>query len=283
MPRIDSFLTRVKDLKASDLHLSTGSKPRFRIHGELETPSGAVELSSGTIKDLLYEVMDSRHKREWEAARDVDFAYGMSDGTRFRGNVFQDENGVGAVFRIIPDKIIPLADLNLPAAVERVVDLRTGLVLVTGPTGSGKSTTLAAILDAINKRYRRHIITIEDPIEFVHRNQRSFVSQRELGSHCTSFSDALRSAMRQDPDVILIGELRDQETMSLALTAAEMGALVFATMHTNSAAKTMNRIVDAFPHDLRDQTLAMLAGCLQAVVSQILLRRAEGSGRVVAQ
>jgi twitching motility protein PilT len=282
MARLDELFRFMKDNKASDLHLAAGLEPRIRRHGHLEKVPNWPVLSDAELRGLLREIPSAKHWEHYEAKLDCDFAYGLEGVARFRANYFNQENGAGAVFRIIPEEIIPLQKLNLPPATETLTTLEHGLVLVTGPTGSGKSTTLASIIDKINQEHDRHIITIEDPIEFVHPNKRSTISQREVGCDTQSFANALRAAMRQDPNVILVGELRDYETIALAITAAEMGVLVFGTLHTNSASKTIDRVIDVFPTDQQRQVRGMLASSLAGVASQLLLRTADGKGRVAA-
>jgi len=279
MARLHELFTRLKEGGGSDLHLAAGLEPRLRLHGELATLPGHPPLSHEGLLELLREIVTEEQWREYRRAGDLDFAYGLAGVARFRANFLSQENGAAAVFRIIPEEIVPLEKLDLPHAIEGLPHLQQGLVLVTGPTGSGKSTTLAAIIDRINATYSKHIVTIEDPVEFVHRNRRSVFSQREVGTDTESFGAALRAAIRQDADVILVGEMRDLETISLAITAAEMGALVFGTLHTNGAANTIDRLVDAFPADEQPQVRTTLAESLAAVVSQLLLRTADGRGR----
>jgi twitching motility protein PilT len=280
MARLDTLFRYLRDSKGSDLHLGAGLRPHVRRHGSLEPVPDWPALSDGELRAMLDEIANEKQRAEYADKSDLDFAYGLHEVARFRCNYFVDERGAAAVFRIIPEKIVPLAELNLPPSVDKVVDLRSGLVLVTGPTGSGKSTTLASIIDKINQTFARHIVTIEDPVEFVHQSKRSVLSQREVGTDSLSFATALRAAIRQDADVILVGEMRDLETISLAITAAEMGALVFGTLHTNSAAKTIDRIIDAFPPERQPQVRASLAESLQGVIAQLLLRTIDGKGRV---
>jgi twitching motility protein PilT len=281
MARIDSLFRLLKQRSGSDLHLAAGLEPRLRIHGSLE-PAGQEwpALSHAELTEMMRELVAEQAWGEYERSGDHDFAYGLPGVGRFRANFLRQENGAAAVFRIIPDRIVPLADLGLPKAIESLADLRQGLVLITGPTGSGKSTTLAAIIDRINTTYRRHIVTIEDPVEFVHPNKLSVFSQREVGHDTSSFAAALRAAVRQDADVILVGEMRDLETIDMAITAAEMGALVFGTLHTNGAANTIDRLVDAFPAEEQPQVRVSLSESLAAVVSQLLLKTADGKGRL---
>jgi twitching motility protein PilT len=279
MARIDELFHYLRDHKGSDLHLAATLEPRIRVHGSLEPVHGWPVLSHGELMDLLREIASEPQWEDYLACGDLDFAYGLEGVARFRANFLRQENGCGAVFRIIPEQIVPLADLNLPKAIETLAHLQQGLVLVTGPTGSGKSTTLAAIIDVINTTYQKHIITIEDPVEFVHKNKLSVFSQREVGTDTESFGAALRAAIRQDADVILVGEMRDLETIALAVTAAEMGALVFGTLHTNGAANTIDRLIDAFPAEEQAQIRTTLAESVAGIVSQLLLKTADGHGR----
>jgi twitching motility protein PilT len=278
-PRLHELFHYLLDNKGSDLHLAAGLEPRIRIHGSLEPVAGWPVLAHEALCGILREIASEEQWQDYEGCGDLDFAYGMEGVARFRANYLRQENGAGAVFRIIPEEIVPLEKLNLPKAIESLAHLQQGLVLVTGPTGSGKSTTLAAIIDRINTTYNKHIVTIEDPVEFVHRNKKSVFSQREVGADTESFGAALRAAIRQDADVILVGEMRDLETISLAVTAAEMGALVFGTLHTNGAANTIDRLIDAFPADEQAQIRTTLAESVAGIVSQLLLRTADGNGR----
>jgi twitching motility protein PilT len=282
MARIDELFHYLKEKKGSDLHLAAGLEPRIRVHGALEPVAGWPTLSHDELLSLLREIATEEDWNEYTSCGDLDFAYGLEGLARFRANFLRQENGCGAVFRIIPEDIVPLEELNLPQAIEGLAHLQQGLVLVTGPTGSGKSTTLAAIIDRINSTYAKHVVTIEDPVEFVHQNKLSVFSQREVGSDTESFGAALRAAIRQDADVILVGEMRDLETISLAVTAAEMGALVFGTLHTNGAANTIDRLIDAFPADEQAQIRTTLAESVAGIVSQLLLRTADGRGRCAA-
>jgi twitching motility protein PilT len=278
--QLDHYLTYLKDHDCSDLHLAAGLEPRVRQKGKLRVIEGTSVLVDGELRSMLEEI--ASHKNWWDYVHtnDVDFAYGLEGIARFRANYFVQENGAGAVFRIIPEEIIPLDKLKVSSAVEDLADLESGLVLVTGPTGSGKSTTLAAIIDKINKSSSKHIVTIEDPVEFVHQNRGCIFSHREVGLHTLGFGPALRSAIRQDADVILVGEMREQETIALAITAAEMGMLVFGTLHTNNAAKTIDRIIDAFPAEEQNMVRVSLAESLAGIVSQLLLPTADGKGRI---
>jgi twitching motility protein PilT len=278
-PRMHELFHYLRDHKGSDLHMAAGLEPRIRLHGSLEAVEGWPVLTHETLCDLLREIALAEDWAEYEKVGDLDFAYGMEGVARFRANYLRQENGAGAVFRIIPEDIVPLEALNLPKAIEGLAHLSQGLVLVTGPTGSGKSTTLAAVIDKINDTYAKHIVTIEDPVEFVHKNKKSIFSQREVGADTESFGAALRAAIRQDADVILVGEMRDLETISLAVTAAEMGALVFGTLHTNGAANTIDRLIDAFPAEEQAQIRTTLAESIAGIVSQLLLRTADGQGR----
>jgi len=279
MAEIDSYLRKVRELKGSDLHISSGIVPKIRVHGKLvpldEPPTPAARLT-----DLIFEILNEKRTKTYRERNDLDMAYELPGIARYRVSVFRTRNGPAAVFRIIPEEITPLEKLGVPPVVLEYAHLRAGLVLVTGPTGSGKSTTLAAILDYININQKKHIVTIEEPIEFVHRNKKSFFTQREVGVDTESFAAALRGASREDPDVILVGELRDPETIGLAITAAEMGNLVFATLHTNTAAKTVDRIIDVFPEDQQNQIRIMLSVTLKGVCAQLLLPKDDGRGRV---
>jgi twitching motility protein PilT len=280
MAALDQLFIYMKQNKTSDLHLAAGLSPRVRLHGELHPVEGWPVLSDVQLRKLLRELCTPKQWEHYEKHLDLDFAYALQGVARFRANYLNQENGAGAVFRIIPEKIVPLADLKLPPSVETFAHLEQGLVLVTGPTGSGKSTTLASIIDKVNETYAKHIVTIEDPVEFVHPNKRSVISQREVGDDTVGFGPALRAAIREDANVILVGEMRDLETIALAITAAEMGALVFGTLHTNNAAKTIDRVIDAFPTDQQSQVRTMLSESLAGVVSQLLLRTADGKGRI---
>ncbi len=266
---------------ASDLHISAGEVPSLRIHGEIQRIN-APPISGDDCKRLLFSVMNERQKSNFEEHLESDFSIGIENVARFRVNLFYQGRGIAGVFRMIPSEIIPLEKLNLPKVVHSVAEYKRGLVLVTGPTGSGKSTTLAAILDHINLTRREHILTIEDPVEFVHTPKKCIINQRELHAHTKSFNNALKAALREDPDVILVGEMRDLETIQLALTAAETGHLVFGTLHTKGAKDTIDRIIDVFPSEQQAQVRTMLSGSLQAVISQTLLKKAQGKGRVAA-
>ena len=280
MAMIDELFREVMEKGASDLHMVVGFPPMLRISGELVQTDRPV-LTPESNKEILFEILKSEQQEVFEKNRDFDMAYEIRGLARFRCNFLYQHRGVGAVFRIIPSEILTMEQLNLPEAVKTIAEFNRGLVLVTGPTGSGKSTTLAAMIDHINNIRDAHIITIEDPLEFVHPNKRCLFTQREIGSHAKSFSEALRVASREDPDIILVGEMRDLATISLALTCAELGILVFGTLHTNSAAKTIDRIINAFPAEQQEQTRTMLADSLKAVVAQQLLKK-KGGGRCAA-
>jgi twitching motility protein PilT len=279
--RIDSFLELAVKQKGSDLHLVSGNAPRIRLNGDL-FPVKYRSLSPEETAELVYEVMGESAQSAFEARHNLDFAYEIAGLSRFRVNVFLHAGGVGAVFRVIPNEVQTIDELGLPPAVRSFCKQRKGLVLVTGPAGSGKSTTLAAMLDFINQDRREHAITIEDPVEFVHRRKNCLISHREVGSHAESFATALRSALREDPNVILVGELRDLETISLAVTAAETGILVLATLHTSGAASTVDRMINVFPPAEQSRIRSMLSTSLCGILSQQLLRRADGKGRVAA-
>jgi twitching motility protein PilT len=281
MAAIDAFLTQVLERDGSDLHFLAGDPPRVRQYGELK-PLSSEPLGAEMVKTTLYEIMPKLAVERFEAKDGTDFAHSIPGVARFRVNVMRQLNGMGAVFRAIPSKAKSAEDLNLPEAVRNLCKINNGLILVTGKTGSGKSTTLAALIDDINTREKGHILTIEDPIEFVHVRKNCLISQREIGVHATSFSSALLSALREDPDVILVGELRDLETMSIAVTAAEMGILVMGTLHTNGAAATVDRLVNAFPADKQPHVRTMLSTSLRGVVSQQLIPKADKKGRVAA-
>jgi twitching motility protein PilT len=280
--RIDELLRYLKDRNGSDLHLAAGIEPRIRAKGKLQMVEDRGVLSHDDVRGMLREVAAEKHWEEYESTRDVDFAYGLQGVARFRANYFVQGNGAGAVFRIIPEEIISLEQLDLPPAIASLAQLQSGLVLVTGPTGSGKSTTLAALIDRINRTQSKHVVTIEDPVEFVHQNRGCVFSHREVGLHTRGFGPALRAAIRQDADVVLVGEMRERETISLAITAAEMGMLVFGTLHTNNASKTIDRIIDAFPAEEQNMVRVSLSESLAGIVSQLLIPTADGKGRVAA-
>jgi twitching motility protein PilT len=269
----------MKQQGASDLHLTSGSAPYMRIHGEMAKLNYR-SVSEETCHSLIFEILNERQKELFTEDWDLDLSYPLHGVGRFRVNVFMQRNGVSAVFRLIPENIKTLEELDLPEQLSQLIDISEGLILVTGPTGSGKSTTLASMIHTINEKQQAHIITIEDPIEFVHENRSCLISQRELASHTKSFGAALRAALREDPDIILVGEMRDLETISLAITAAETGHLVFATLHTNSAIKTIDRVIDVFPEGQQGQIRVMLSESLRGVVAQALLPRPDHQGRV---
>jgi twitching motility protein PilT len=281
VPAIDQYLTKVLELNGSDLHFLAGDPARVRQYGELK-PLSEEPLSVEMVKTTLYEIMPKLALERFESKDGTDFAYAIPNVARFRVNVMRQLNGMGAVFRAIPSKAKSAEELKLPPAVMDLCKINSGLILVTGKTGSGKSTTLAAMIDDINAREKGHILTIEDPIEFVHQRKNCLISQREIGVHAATFSSALLSALREDPDVILVGELRDLETMGIAVTAAEMGILVMATLHTNGAAATVDRLVNAFPADKQPHVRTMLSTSLRGVVSQQLIPKADKTGRVAA-
>jgi len=281
MAQIDAFFKLMHEQGASDLHLLSGQQPILRIHGELERVKYKV-FDNDALKAMLYEIAPEHKTKVFEETGDVDFAYEIPGLARYRANFFQQKNGIGAVFREIPSTIMTCDDLGLPPVVKRLATLPRGLVLVTGPTGSGKSTTLAAIIHEINRNRKEHILTIEDPIEFVHTSEKAVVNHREVGLHTRSFSAALRGALREDPDIILVGEMRDLETISLAIEASATGHLVLATLHTSSAAKTVDRIIEVFPMNQQEQIRNTLSDALRAVVAQTLFKRADARGRVAA-
>ncbi|HEY2543756.1 MAG TPA: type IV pilus twitching motility protein PilT [Gaiellaceae bacterium] len=277
---IDDLLEQMVVLNASDLHVTTDSPPVYRVRGEVVRAAGFDPFTPDDTRSLLYRILSSEQQKVFELRRQLDFAYALPGIARFRVNVYYQRESVGAAFRLIPQDIKSLEELGLPGILHTFAEKARGIVLVTGPTGSGKSTTLAAILDEINRNRSEHILTIEDPIEFVHKHKRCIVNQREIGPDAESFGLALKAALRQDPDVILVGEMRDMETISTALTAAETGHLVFATLHTQSAPSTIDRIIDVFPAEQQEQVRIMIANSLQGVVTQTLLPTADGQGRV---
>ncbi|MCF8104080.1 MAG: type IV pilus twitching motility protein PilT [Desulfohalobiaceae bacterium] len=281
MAQIDAFFKMMHDLGASDLHLSSGSQPVIRLHGDMQRVKYK-SLDSDDLKKLLFEITPAMKAKEFEETGDVDFSYEVPGLARYRVNFFQQRRGVGAVFREIPQKILTIDDLGLPPILKNLAALPKGLVLVTGPTGSGKSTTLAAMIDFANKNRKDHILTIEDPIEFVHEPSSCLINQREVGRDTKSFKAALRGALREDPDIILVGEMRDLETIELALEAAETGHLVFGTLHTISASKTIDRIIEVFPGQLQGQIRSGLADSLRGIVAQNLFKRIDKAGRIAA-
>lgn len=282
MSEIYKFFDYMLKNKASDLHISAGSKPKIRKHGELEEVPGCPELPDAYVEKLLFPILKEEQKNIFLEKKELDFGYEFSNISRFRVNYFFQKRGLGGVFRTIPRDVPSFEELNLPKQLLKFASMSRGLVLVTGPTGSGKSTTLSALIDYINKSRRDHILTIEDPIEFVHQTKGCLINQREIGAHTASFASALRAALREDPDVILVGEMRDLETIELAITASETGHLVFGTLHTSSAAKTVDRIIDAFPAGQQAQIRVMLSESLKGVVAQQLLKRSDKSGRIAA-
>ena len=279
MPAIDQLLRAMREHDGSDLHLMVGLPPRARVSGSLITLGEFPAVTAEQMEKLLHEICPAHRWEHYLKHHDLDFAYEIAGLARFRVNYLYNAWGQGAVFRQIPSKILSFDDLNLPIALKKLCVLREGLVLVTGPTGSGKSTTLAAMMDFINDTFRRNIVTVEEPIEFVHKNKKSIIVHREVGEHTDGFAEALKGAMRADPDIILVGEMRQIETMRLALRCASMGMLVFATLHTNNAPKTIDRIIDSFPADEQNQIRVLLAGCLRGIVSQLLCKKITG-GRV---
>ena len=278
--RLDKLFRYLKDHGGSDLHLGAGLVPHIRLNGELQVVPSWPVFTDASLREHLQELTTAKQWAHYVSNLDLDFAYALAGVGRFRVNFLNQQRGAAAVFRIIPEKVRTLEELKVPVGIVGLTTLEQGLVLVTGPTGSGKSTTLAAIIDRINTTTTRHIITIEDPVEFVHQNKSCTISQREVGPDTQSFASALRSAIRQDPGVILVGELRDMDTIALAVTAAEMGVLVFGTLHTNNAPKTIDRLIDAFPTDQQSQIRTMLSESLAGIVSQLLLRTADGASRV---
>ena len=278
MPRIDSFLQLGLAQGCSDVHLAVGVPPMLRMNGDL-MPIKFRELSDTELESYVMEILSDSQKEHFHSGKDLDFSYVSEEGGRFRVNLFRKDTGVGAVFRYVPNEVPTLEGLDMPSVIRDFCDIHQGMVLVTGSTGTGKTTTLAAMVDHLNKTRNLNIISLEDPIEFVHPSKNSQVIQRELGTHLKSFADGVRSAMREDPDVILVGELRDAETISMAMTAAETGHLVLGTLHTTGAVKTIDRIVDALPGDLREQTKSFLSQSLKAVVTQVLVKTLDGHGR----
>jgi twitching motility protein PilT len=281
MAKIDAFFKLMHDQGASDLHLVSGQPPALRINGEMERIKYKV-LDNDMLRSMLYEIAPEEKVKVFEESGDVDFGYEIPGLARYRANFFMQKYGVAAVFRQIPSKILTAEQLGLPGVIPKLAMLPRGLVLVTGPTGSGKSTTLAAIIDVANRSRKDHIITVEDPIEFVHQSQGCIVNHREVGLHTRTFSAALRGALREDPDIIMVGEMRDLETISLAIEAASTGHLVFGTLHTSSAAKTVDRVIEVFPANQQEQVRSTLADGLRAVVAQVLFKRVDKKGRCAA-
>ena len=277
--KIDVFFQALVDQGGSDLHLSEGEAPKVRVHGDV-TAIREEPLTHEEMVELMEPICPPKLWKEFCEIGDADFAYEMDEKSRFRCNYMKQQRGYCCVFRLIPTKILTLEQLNVPEQIKRFGEMRSGLVLVTGPTGSGKSTTLAALIDYINTNFARHIITVEEPIEFVHPSKKSIITQREVPNNCPSFADGLRASLREDSDIVLVGEMRDLETISLALTAAETGLLVFGTLHTNNARKTVDRIIDVFPAEQQSQARTMLAGSLRGVVAQLLMKRCDKPGRV---
>src|SRR3989441_9652009 len=278
MAELDRFLSVIVKHGGSDLHIGEGRPPKMRVHGDI-IPIRDEPISHEEATRMLSEVCGPRNWETLQQHGDLDFAYEMDEASRFRSNYFKQSNGYGATFRLIPTKIATLEELGIPLVVKELVNVRGGLVLITGPTGSGKTTTQAALVDYINQNFAKHVVTIEEPIEFVHNNKESTITQREVPGDSSSFPAALKAALREDTDIVLVGEMRDLETVSLALTAAETGLLVFGTLHTNNARKTVDRMVDVFPADRQAQARAMLANSLRGVVAQLLLKRCDRPGR----
>ncbi len=278
--KIDRFFRYLVENGGSDLHLSQGQPPKIRVHGAISAIPDEPVLTGEALGEMMREIATDRAWERYESCGDLDFAYEMDELSRFRCNYLKQSHGYACVFRLIPTKILTLEQLGIPEVVKQFGHIRSGLVLVTGPTGSGKSTTLAALIDYINVNFSRHIVTVEEPIEFVHSNKRSIITQREVPIQTPSFADGLRAALREDADIVLVGEMRDLETISLALTAAETGLLVFGTLHTNNARKTVDRLIDVFPADQQSQIRTMLAASLRGVVAQLLCKRSDKPGRV---
>jgi twitching motility protein PilT len=279
---LTDMLAEMLDLGASDLHLSSGAHPTVRLKGELEPLEQFPKLEREQLQLMIYSILTQKQRDKFEAELELDLAYALPGRSRFRVNIYRQRESVGAAFRVIPYEIKPLEDLGVPPSVGNFAGLPRGMVLVTGPTGSGKSTTLASLIDLANRTRAGHIMTVEDPIEFLHRHKKSLINQREVGEDTHSFASALKHVLRQDPDIILVGEMRDLETISVALTAAETGHLVFATLHTQDAAQTIDRVIDVFPPEQQQQVRVMLSGSLQGVVCQTLCKTADGRGRAVA-
>lgn len=278
---LDELFHQMLDMKASDLHLKSGKSPMVRVDGSMMFMPGRGPIDNETLNRLLHEILPDKNRMEFKESNDTDFGYELGERSRMRANVFRDIAGIGGVFRQIPTKILTAQQLNLPSVVLSFCDFDKGLVVVTGPTGSGKSTTLAAMIDYINDTRDDHLITIEDPVEFVHKDKQCHINQREVGTHTRGFKQALRAALREDPDIVLVGEMRDLETVAIAIETAETGHLVFGTLHTNTAASTVDRLIDQFPADRQSQVRTMLAESLKGIVAQTLLKR-KGGGRVAA-
>jgi len=277
---LDRLFQILIDEGGSDLHLTEGYPPKLRIHGGVHAIEGEPPLDRETINEYLSGICEPAAYDIFLEEGDLDFAYEMNETSRFRCNFLQQQFGLGAVFRLIPTKIATLEQLGIPEVVKRFAEIRAGLVLVTGPTGSGKSTTLAALIDYINENFNKHIITVEEPIEFVHNNKQCIITQREVPTNCASFADGLRASLREDAEIVLVGEMRDLETIALALTSAETGMLVFGTLHTNNAVKTIDRIIDVFPSDQQAQVRTMLSVSIQGVIAQLLMKRSDKDGRI---
>jgi len=281
MPQIDKYLRAMVEHDASDLHFCTGCKPVLRKDGSIAALRSEENIDGHEAKKILYEIMPEANEKEFNDNNDTDFAYEIEGVGRFRVNIFMDKRGIGGVFRVIPTTVLTAEQLGLPKSIKKFCSMAKGLVLVTGPTGSGKSTTLAAMIDLINSTRSDHIITIEDPIEFVHQNKRCLINQREVGTHTKGFKSALRAALREDPDIVLVGEMRDLETTHIAIETAETGHLVFGTLHTTTAISTVDRLIDQFPPEQQEQVRTMLSGSLKGVVAQNLCKK-KGGGRVAA-
>ncbi len=277
---LDRLFQILIDQGGSDLHLTEGYPPKLRVHGGVRAIENEPVLDTETINDYLSGICDPDSYEIFLKDGDLDFAYEMNEQSRFRCNYLKQQFGLGAVFRLIPTKIATLEELGIPPVVKRFAEIRSGLVLVTGPTGSGKSTTLAAIIDYINENYNKHIITVEEPIEFVHNNKQCVITQREVPTNCASFADGLRASLREDAEIVLVGEMRDLETIALALTSAETGMLVFGTLHTNNAVKTIDRVIDVFPSDQQSQVRTMLSVSIKGVLAQLLMKRSDKEGRI---
>ncbi len=279
MAAIKKYFHKLIEAGGSDLHLSEGQVPKIRVHGGIK-PIDTEILTKEEMEAMMHEICEPRGWEKYLSRGDLDFAWEMDEDNRFRCNYFKQNLGHACVFRIIPTKIATIEQLGVPPVIKRFAEMRSGLVLITGPTGSGKSTTLAALIDYVNQNYARHIITVEEPIEFVHSNRKSIITQREVPMQTPTFADGLRAALREDADIVLVGEMRDLETIQLALTAAETGLLVFGTLHTNNARKTVDRLVDVFPAEQQAQVRTMLSASLRGVVAQLLMKKADGKGRL---